>query len=158
MTPRTQKAIIAALVTTTITVAVVEVCVLSVFGFLVGAAVVGHRAATRAGYEAATLQNLKTIAAVEAQYFHSHNRTFGTVDQLVNELSLSSKFRGHPAVVDGYVFTLTLAPKPDGSSWYKITADPQSESTGTRHFYLDSDDHRLRVNPERQAGPTDPFD
>src|SRR6185436_6930495 len=115
MTPRTKKAIIAAVVTAMITVAVVEVCVLSVFGFLVGAAVIGHRAATRAGYEAATMQNLKTIAAVEAQYFHSHNRNFGTVDELINQVSLSSKFRGHPAVADGYVFTLTLAPKPDGS-------------------------------------------
>lgn len=149
----TQKIIIAAVVTAL----VVVVCVLSVFGFLVGAAVMGHRAATRAGNEAATIQNLKTIAAVEAWYFNSHNRTFGTVDQLINEVSLSSKFRDRPAVVDGYVFTLTLAPKPNGSSWYKITADPQNDDTGTNHFHIDSDDHHIRVNPDRQAGPTDPF-
>jgi hypothetical protein len=118
----------------------------------------GFRAATRAGYEAATLQNLKTIAAVEAQYFITHKRSFGTSDQLISEQMLNSKFSGNPAVVDGYVFTLSLARKPDGaSSWYKITADPQDESTGRNHFYLDSDEGRIRVNPDGQAGPTDPF-
>ena len=68
---------------------------------------------------------------------------------------LSSKFAGHPTVADGYVFTLSVARKPDGSSWYKVTADSQDESTGTNHFYLDSDDGRIHVNSERQASPDD---
>jgi hypothetical protein len=149
MTSRTQKIVIA--------LVVIGICALSFLGFLCGAAAMGWRAATRAGNEAATLQNLKTIAAVEAQYFLTHNRTFGTLDQLMSEQSLSSKFSRHPAVADGYVFTLSLSGKPDGSSsWYKLTADPQSESTGRNHFYIDSDEERIRVNPERQAGPTDP--
>lgn len=136
---------------------VVIICVLFVCGLLLGVAVMGFRAAMREGNETAAIQNLKTVAAVEAQYFYSHNGTFGTLDQLINEQSLSSKFRGHPAVVDGYVFSLTLAPKSDGSSWYKATADPQYKSTGTHHFYIDSGDQRIRVHPDRQAGPTDPF-
>jgi len=137
-----------------IAVVVIGVCALLILGFLAGTAVVGYKAAVRAGNEAATLQNLKTVGAVEAQYFYNHKRTFATLDQLVNEKLLSSKFSGHPTVVDGYVFTLSLA--PDNPSWYKITADPRNESTGTNHFYLDSGDYRIRVNAERQAGPTDP--
>jgi len=121
MTNRAKKIIIIAVV-------LIAIFPLGVLGVMGGAAVIGYRAATRAGYEAATLQNLKTIAAVEAQYFHNHNRTFGTLDQLTSEQLLSSKFRGNPAVVDGYVFTLSLSRKPDGSSsWYKLTADPQDE-------------------------------
>ena len=139
-----------------IAVGVVGFSVLVVFGVLVGAAVVGYRAATRAGYEAATLQNIKTIGAVEVQYFSLHNRTFGTFDQLINEQLLSRKFDGQPTVADGYVCTLSVVPKTDGSSWYKLTADPVAPESGTNHFYLDSSDERIRVNPERQAGPTDP--
>jgi Tfp pilus assembly protein PilE len=150
MTPLTKKTIIAGAI-------VVLICVLSYFGFLVGAAVISYRAVIRSGNEAATIQNLRTIAAVEAQYFNSHNRTFATLDQLINEQLLSSKFRGHPSVADGYVFTLTLTSKPDGSSSCKITADPQNADTGTNHFYVDFDDDRIRVNPDREAGPADPF-
>jgi hypothetical protein len=151
MTNRAQKIIIA--------VVVIGICALFVLGFLGGTAVVGYRAAMRAGNEAATLQNLKTIAAVESQYFITHNRTFGTLAQLTSEQLLSSKFTVDPIVADGYVITLSLARKPDGSSsWYKITADPYDEATGRKHFYLDSDENRIRVNPEGQAGPTDPFD
>jgi hypothetical protein len=117
----------------------------------------GYRVAINEGNGAATLQNLKTIAAVEVQYFNIHNRTFGTLDRLISEQMLNSRFKGNSAVVDGYVFTLSLAREPDGSSsWYKITADPQDESKGRNHFYLDSDENRIHVNPEGQAGPTDP--
>lgn len=105
MTARTGNIII-------IAVAVVLVCVLFVCGVLAGAAVVGYRAAIRAGNEAATIQNLKTIDAVEVQYFNAHDRTFGTLDQLINEQQLSRKFSGHPTLADGYVFTLSVVQKP----------------------------------------------
>ncbi|HYW72782.1 MAG TPA: hypothetical protein VE961_17285 [Pyrinomonadaceae bacterium] len=139
-----------------IVVGVVGVCGLFALGSLVGAAVVGYRAVMRAGAEAATVQNLKTIAAVEAHYFIGHDRTYATFDQLLSEKGLSSKFGGHPVRADDYVFNLTVSPKADGSSWYKLTADPVSESGGGRHFYFDSDDGQVRVNADRQAGPTDP--
>jgi hypothetical protein len=150
MTPRARKIIIAL-------AAVVVFCVLFAFGVMVGAAVVGYRAALRAGYEAATIQNLKTIEAVEAQYFITHNRTFGTLDQLIKEQQLSRKFSGHPVVADGYVFTLSVAPQPNGSSSYKLTADPEPGLSGAHHFYVDSNEDRIRVNPDHQAGPNDPF-
>ena len=150
MTARTKKIIIAVTVT-------VVIGALFFIGVMTGAAVVGWRAATRAGNEAATIQNLKTIAVVEVEYFNTHKRTFGTFDQLRGEQFLGQKFANYPSAVDGYVFTLSVTRKSDGSSWYKITADRQEESQGTNHFYLDSDNAGIRFNSERRAGPGDPF-
>src|SRR5262245_62734963 len=126
-----------------IAIVIIGVCLLVVIGVLAGAAVMGWRSALRAGNEAVTIQNLKTIAVVEIQYFNTHKRTFGTLDQLISEQLLSAKFAGNPTVADGYVLTLAVTHKSDGSSWYKITADPRDESEGTRHFYLDSEDGRI---------------
>ena len=64
---------------------VVVLLIVAVIGVLVGAGFYGWKAAMRAGNEAAALQNMKTIAAVEIQYFNNHKRTFGTADQLVKE-------------------------------------------------------------------------
>ena len=149
MTSRAKRVVIALSV-------VVGVCVLLALGVFSAAAIMGFNAATRAGNEAATVQNLKTIAAVEIQYFQTNNRTYGALDQLISKQFLSSKFAGHPAVADGYVFTLSITRKPDGASWYKLTADPHDKSEGTSHFYLDSDGDTIRANSERQAGPQDP--
>ena len=150
MNSRVKKIVIAVAV-------VAGIGALSFIGVMGVAAVLGWRAATRAGNEAATIQNLKTIAAVEVQYFETHNRTFGTFDQLVARGLISSKFAGDPAIADGYVLKLSLASKPDRASSYKITADPQNASQGTSHFYLDSDDVGIHVNSEHPAGPADPF-
>ena len=109
--------------------------------------------AKRAGDETATLQNIKTIAVVELQYFYGHRRTFGTFEQLVQEKLLSSKFSGNPVNTDGYVFTLTVTPEPAA---FTIKADPESRLTGTKHFYLDSVSREIHVNSEKPAGPNDP--
>jgi len=131
--------------------------VIAIIGILIGAAVVGYRAATRAGYEAATLQNMKTIAAVQIQYFNTHSRSFGTFDQLTKDSGLSSKFAGNPPVADGFVYTLKVVPKtPSGNSSYTLNADPQDAGSGTRHFYLDSTDSSIHVNESQSAGPADP--
>src|ERR1051325_12176930 len=77
--------------------------VIAIIGILIGAAVYGWKAAQRAGNEAATQQNLKTIAATQIQYYNTHSRTFATFDQLIKEQMLTSKFAGNPPTVDGYV-------------------------------------------------------
>src|SRR5258707_8024683 len=77
--------------------------VIAIIGILIGAAVIGFKAAQKAGNEAATLQDLKTIAAVQIQYYNTNNRTFGTFEQLVADKVLSTKFSGNPPIVDGYV-------------------------------------------------------
>ena len=129
--------------------------VIAIIGILIGAAVIGYKAATKAGYEAATMQNLHTIAAVEIQYFNTHSRSFGTFEQLTKEQILTSKFSGNPPVADGYVFTLKVVPKtPTSTSSYTLNADPQDPSSN--HFYLDSNDSSIHVSQGQSAGPTDP--
>ena len=116
MTSRRQKILIG--------LAIAFVACLFVLGFFVGAAVYGFKAARRAGNETATIQNMKTIAAIEVQYFSIHNRTFATLDQLVKEQMLSSKFAGNPPVADGYVLSLKLTGKTDPGSSYTLYGDP----------------------------------
>lgn len=131
--------------------------VIAIIGILIGAAVYGWKAATRAGNEAATLQNLKTIAAVQIQYYNTHSRTFGTFEQLVKEQMLSSKFSGNPPVADGYVINLKVVPKTATSTTsYTLNADPQDANSGKNHFYIDSTDGSIHVNPDQPAGPNDP--
>jgi hypothetical protein len=150
MTRRTRKTVII------IVVACVSSGVLIIAG-LMALAIYGHESAQRAGNEAATQQNLKTIAAVEIQYYNTHMRTFGTFDQLIKEEMLTSKFSGNPPVVDGYVLKLNILPGTStqpGS--YTLNADPQRGTTARTHFYLDSTSATIHVNPDRPAGPTDP--
>src|SRR6266853_5601917 len=94
-----------------IVAAVVVLLIVAVIGILIGAASYGWKAAMRAGNEAATLQDLKTIAAVEIQYYNSHKRAFGTFDQMIKDMNFDTRFSGNPPVADGYTFTLKLKPK-----------------------------------------------
>jgi hypothetical protein len=135
-----------------IALAVAFVTIIVPLGVLVSLAIYSYRAAERAGNEAATIQNMKTIAVVEMQYFNTHDRTYATINQLEREQRLSAKFAAQPTVVDGYVLTLKLE-HPDS---YRLTADPQDRSSGTRHFYLDSASMQIHQNPGGPAGPKDP--
>lgn len=114
------------------------------------------RQAVRSGNEAATLSNLKTIASVEIQYFNTHGRSFGTFDQMVGEQMLDRRFAGaYP--VDGYRLTLKVTAKTVGQqSAYTLNADPESSSTGTNHFYMDSLSGTIHVNGEMPASGSDP--
>lgn len=150
MTTRTQKILIVAAV-------VLVLGVFAVAGFVVGATVYGWKAAVRAGNEAATIQNLQTIAAVQMQYFNNHNRSFGTFEELAKDELLSSKFRANPLMVDGYVIRMTVIPHASNrESSFTITADPVDESSGGKHFYFGSTSSHIHVNPNGRAGANDP--
>jgi type II secretory pathway pseudopilin PulG len=138
-------------------IAIVVLLALFVAGILVGAAVYGWKAAQKAGDEAATIQNMKTIAAVEIQYYNTHKRSFGTFEQLTREQMLTSKFSGDPPSTDGYIFTLkvTLSTSNQPSS-YTLNAEPRSSQTGRNHFYADSTSASIHVNPDQPAGVADP--
>ncbi|HVS81430.1 MAG TPA: prepilin-type N-terminal cleavage/methylation domain-containing protein [Pyrinomonadaceae bacterium] len=130
--------------------------VIAIIGILIGAAVIGFKAAQKAGNEAATLQDLKTVAAIEIQYYNTHNRTFGTFEQMVQEKLVSTKFSGNPPIVDGYIFTLKVVPKSATlPTSYTLNADPQTDNTGKNHFYVDSSDGSIHVNADQPAGPND---
>ena len=131
--------------------------VIAIIGILIGAAVIGFRAAQKAGNETATLQDLKTIAAIEIQYYNTHNRTFGTFEQMVQDKLLSSKFTGNPPSTDGYIFTLKVTPKSATQpTSYTLNADPQGDATGGNHFYIDSADGSIHTNATQPAAATDP--
>lgn len=131
--------------------------VIAIIGILIGAAVYTFKAATKSGNEAASMQNIKTIAAVQIQYYNTHGRTFGTFEQMVKEQLLSSKFAGNPPNTDGYVYTLKVTPKTAGaSSSYTLNVDPQSDASGTNHFYIDSSDSSIHLNAAQPASVTDP--
>src|SRR6266480_1304058 len=131
--------------------------VIAIIGILIGAAVFTFKAAQKSGNEAATQQNIKTIAAVQIQYYNTHARTFGTFEQMVKEQMLTSKFAGNPPSPDGYVFTLKVTPQTAGSpTSYTLNADPQTDGSGTNHFYIDTSDSSIHVNQTQPAGPGDP--
>jgi type II secretory pathway pseudopilin PulG len=138
--------------------AVLVLLAIMAVGALIIAGIYGWQAAQRAGNEAAAIQDIKTIAAVEIQYYNTHNRTFGSFDQLIQGEMLTSKFSGDRTVPDGYVFTLNLTPKSAGQlSSYSLNADPQSASTGTNHFYIDSRGADIHTNPNQPASASDPL-
>lgn len=125
-------------------------------GVLVGFGMYGWKAAMRSGNEAAAVQHLKTIQAVELQYYNTHERNFGTFNQLVADEMLGKRFSGVTPIVDGYVFTLTLTAASSGQSGsFTLNADPQASDTGTNHFYVSSSDSTIRVNKDRPAGAAD---
>jgi Tfp pilus assembly protein PilE len=117
----------------------------------------GYQNAQRAGNEMAATQDVKTIAVVEIQYYNTHNRTLGTIEQLIKEEMLTSKFSGDRTIIDGYVFTLKVSPKTkDTQSFYSLNADPQNAGTGTNHFYIDSHSSDIHTNEKQPASATDP--
>jgi len=148
MTSTVQKIIIG--------IVVFVLCGLAVAGVFVGAAVYGWKAAQKAGEEAATIQNMKTIAAVEIQYYNTHKQTFGTFAQLVKEQMLTSKFSNDPPESDGYILSLKVTPKTSNQPG-SYTLNTDSDNTGRRHFYLDSTSPTIHVNPDRPANGRDPL-
>ncbi len=133
--------------------------VIAIIGILIGAAVIGFKAARKSGNEAATLQDIKTIAAVQIQYFNMNNRSFGTFDQLIKDKLLNERFAGNPPITDGYVFTLKVVGKSSSApSSFTLNADPQSDDTGKNHFFIDSNDSNIRYNKDQMATASDaPF-
>jgi prepilin-type N-terminal cleavage/methylation domain-containing protein len=130
--------------------------VIAIIGILIGAAVVGWRAATKAGNEAATIQSMKTIFTTQGLYYASHGRNFATFEQLVKEQYLSSKFSGNPPVDSGYVYTLKVTPKTANStSSYTLNADPVDDGSGTNHFFIDNTDGSIHVNAAQPASSSD---
>lgn len=116
------------------------------------------RVAQRARNEAATIQKMKAIVAVETVYSKNHNGRFATFRQLVTEQLLSEKFAGDPVVTDGYVLTLTLMPCTRKlPSSYVLNADPPNRNDPSNHFYVDSVSGQIHVNPEKPAERGDPL-
>jgi prepilin-type N-terminal cleavage/methylation domain-containing protein len=135
--------------------------VIAIIGILIGAATYAWRSAQIQGNEAATIKVLNTLTVVELTYYNTHNRNFGTFEQMVSEKLLDSRFSGNPPTVDGYVFTLKVTPKTaNQQTSYTLNADPEQTgglgTSGRNHYYIDSTANTIHVNPDQPAGPNDP--
>jgi len=134
--------------------------VIAIIGILIGAATYTWRAAQIQGNETATVKALNTFSVVELQYFNTHNRTFGSMEDLLKDSLIDSRFSGNPPTSNGYVYTLKVVPKTTSQqSSYTLNADPQQSAgigaSGRNHFYIDSTAGTIHVNPDQPAGPND---
>jgi len=113
-----------------------------------------YQKAVGSGDETSTIQSLRTIATAEAQLKVSRG-SYGNFDALVQAGLLDVRFSCNTPNLKGYRFTLSAT-----DSEFAVNADPQTTesqpTTGSRHFYLDSFDNAVRVNPDRPASRTDP--
>jgi hypothetical protein len=124
----------------------------------VGTIIHAARVATRARNQAATIQNMKNIVAVETLYSTNHGGRFATFQQLVSEQLLSQKFAGDPVAMDGYVLTLTLMPcTRELPSSYELAADPPNRNDPSNHFYVDSVSGQIHISPDKPARRDDPL-
>ena len=110
--------------------------------------------AVGAADEASAIQTLRTIASAETQ-FKAGTGAYGSFDAVVQAGFLDQRFAGSAPNLRGYQFTINST-----ESSYSVNADPHTTetqpTTGTRHFYLDSDDNIVRVNASQSASKSDP--
>ena len=104
--------------------------------------------------EGSAIQNLRTIANAQTQAKAMRN-SYADFDTLVQLGFLDRRFAGANPNLRGYRFTIVAS-----ENEYAITADPQttenSPTTGSRHFYLDSNDNVIHVNKTGAATRQDP--
>jgi prepilin-type N-terminal cleavage/methylation domain-containing protein len=134
--------------------------VIAIIGILIGTATYAWRSAQIQGNETSAVKALNTFSVVELQYFNMNNRTFGTMEDLLKDNLIDTRFAGSPPVVNGYVYTLKVNPKTTSQqSSYTLNADPQQSegigATGKNHFYIDSTAATIHVNKTQPAGPND---
>ncbi|HEX3084857.1 MAG TPA: hypothetical protein VHP99_10070, partial [Pyrinomonadaceae bacterium] len=104
--------------------------------------------------ETSAIQALRTIGSAQTQAKAMRN-SYADFDTLVQLGFLDRRFSGTNPNLRGYRFSVVA--KPDE---FVITADPETSqtapTTGSRHFYLDSNDNVIHVNSSRPATRQDP--
>ena len=110
--------------------------------------------AVSAADEASAIQSLRTIATAQ-QELKATRGAYGSFDALTQAGLLDLRFAGSAPNLKGYRFTMNVT-----ESDFSVNADPQTTetqpTTGIRHFYLDSAENTLHVNPTQAASKNDP--
>jgi hypothetical protein len=113
-----------------------------------------YRKTIKAADESAAIQLLRTIAAAQAQSKATRG-SYGDFNNLVQAGFLDQRFAATSPELNGYRFTMRAT-----ESEFSVTADPQTSpgetTVGNRHFYLDSGDNAIHVNPTKTATKADP--
>ena len=115
--------------------------------------------------EASAVESLRNIATAEIVYSSTYGLDYSntlpqlsgtgvTPDQnnagLIDEILASGHKSGYTIV-----YTQLTTDAQGNTATYSVTADPQSSTTGQRHFYADQT-CVIRSNDAIPAGPTDP--
>lgn len=110
--------------------------------------------AVGAADEGSAIQALRTIATAQTQAKAMRN-SYENFDGLVQLGFLDSRFSGTNPNLRGYRFSMT-----SNENQFAVQADPEvtpnSPTTGSRHFYLDSTDNIIHVNGAQFATRQDP--
>ena len=110
--------------------------------------------AVGAADEGSAIQALRTIASAQTQAKAMRN-SYASFDGLVQLGFLDTRFSGASPNLRGYKFSMTA-----NESQFAVNADPQitenSPTTGSRHFYFESSDNTIHVNPTQPATKQDP--
>lgn len=103
--------------------------------------------------ETSAIQTLRTIATAQAQS-KAVRGSYGDFPALAQAGFLDARFATATPLLRGYRFSMTAS-----DAEFSVNADPQSsqpETTRSRHFYLDSSDNTIHVNPDQPATKNDP--
>ena len=104
--------------------------------------------------ETTAIQALRTIGSAQTQAKAMRN-AYADFDTLVQLGFLDRRFSGTNPNIRGYRFSVVATPDE-----FVVTADPQASetapTTGTRHFYLDSNDNVIHVSTTQTATRRDP--
>ena len=104
--------------------------------------------------EASAIQALRTIATAQ-QGLKATRGVYGNFDALTQAGLLDARFAGNTPNLKGYRFSMNVT-----DADFSVNADPQTTetqpTTGVRHFYLDSADNSIHVNPTQAASKNDP--
>ena len=110
--------------------------------------------AVGAADEGSAIQALRTIASAQTQAKAMRN-SYASFDSLVQLGFLDTRFSGETPNLRGYKFSMNA-----NESRFAVNADPQvtenSPTTGSRHFYFESSDNTIHVNPTQPATKQDP--
>jgi len=113
-----------------------------------------YKKSVKAADESAAIQLLRTIASAQAQSKVTRG-SYGDFNSLVQAGFLDQRFASTSPELSGYRFRMSAT-----EAEFSVTADPQSSEGGpasrNRHFYLDSGDGAIHVNPTQTATNADP--
>lgn len=135
--------------------------VIAIIGLLIAVGVPAWSYMVRNGNETAAIDSLRQINERQVQYASKRKGSFAeSFDDLIKDTGFNENFKsesGGKPIFNGYVFTLKTQKSANGKvNFYSVNADPETATSGSRHFYVDSDGSTIKVNEEGEAGPTSP--
>ena len=126
--------------------------VIAIIGLLIAVGVPAWGVMVRNGNEASAVTMVRQINEHQVMYAKDHGGEFATFDQLVDKTALNESLKGDKPVFNGYTFDLKIEKRAPGKSpSFSVNADPESSSSGTKHYYSDSEKPNIKFSEEGPA-------